>query len=112
MTSAFAAATLTLDAVLLPMLGAYRPRGSAPARPESLPLQPVRRPAGGEMADVDALGPTHPNPLRQRLVDVTEQCQPGLCLPDRLQQHLAAALQPAGHRVVEQFGNGRRDMRT
>jgi hypothetical protein len=83
--------------------------GLAPAA--GAPLQDIGRASGPEMAHVDALGTTNPDPALQRLVDVAEQRVPRPCFPDRGQQRIAPPLHPPGHGVIQQLGHGRRDMR-
>src|SRR4051812_5979039 len=62
--------------------------------------------AAPEMPHVHALGAADPQPLRQRVVHVTEERQRGLMLADGRQVVLASPLEPARHDVVGQFRGG------
>src|SRR5580658_10827929 len=62
------------------------------------------------MPDVQAFGDTDPRPAGKRLVHVPEYRVPRLGGLNRVEQGHAAYLEPPGHGVVEELGNGGRNV--
>src|ERR1700677_4238568 len=62
------------------------------------------------MPDVQAFGDTDPRPAGKRLVHVPEYRVPRPGGLNRVEQSHAADLEPPGHGVVEEFGDGGRNV--
>src|ERR1700727_2554872 len=62
------------------------------------------------MPDVQTFGGTDPRPAGKRLVHVPEYRVPRPGGLNRVEQSHAAYLEPPGHGVVEEFGDGGRDV--